>query len=378
MSGIYLHIPFCKKACHYCNFHFMTSLKLKDDMVDALCREIEMRADYLQERALASIYFGGGTPSILSKSDLEKILQTLSRYYSWNQDAEITLEANPDDLSKEKIAMLKGFGVNRLSIGIQSFFDSDLQWMNRAHHAGEAVSAILHSQKAGISNLTIDLIYGSPYTTHEMWQENIQKAVDMGVQHISAYCLTVEVKTALYDMIKKGRFQALNPDHANEQFAYLIETLTSQGYEHYEISNFAKAGHIAVHNTNYWKGEKYIGIGPSAHSYNGQTRSWNIANNKKYIDAISSGVLPTETEYLTQETLYNEYIMTGLRTMWGVNAERIRKVHAACYGYFMEAVKKPLSEALIVVEDNNYVLTLAGKYFADRIAMDLFYIEDED
>ncbi len=356
----------------------MTSLKLKDDMVDALCKEIEMRADYLSEKLVASIYFGGGTPSILNKIDLEKIFQTLYKHYSWNQDAEITLEANPDDLSKEKISILKDLGVNRLSIGIQSFFDSDLQWMNRAHHASEAVSAILYAQNAGISNLTIDLIYGSPYTTHAMWKENIHKAVDMGIQHISAYCLTVEEKTALHYMIKKGRFQALNPDYANEQFAYMIETLTSQGYQHYEISNFAKSEHIAVHNTNYWKGEKYIGIGPSAHSYDGQARSWNIANNKKYIDAISSDVLPMETESLSPETRYNEYIMTGLRTMWGVNVECIRDVHTPYYNYFMDAIRKPLSESLIMVKDNNYVLTTAGKYFADRIAMDLFYVEDEE
>lgn len=376
MSGIYLHIPFCKKACHYCNFHFMTSLRLKDEMVNALCKELEMRKEYLEDKHLASIYFGGGTPSILEKNDFEKIFETLSRYYKWDNQAEITIEANPDDLNKAKTMFLRQLGVNRLSIGIQSFIDTDLEWMNRAHRTEESIAAILNAQEVGINNLTIDLIYGSPYTTHEMWQQNVDMAIDMGIQHISAYCLTVEEKTALHHMIQKGRFLPLNADHANQQFEHLVQTLTNHGFQHYEISNFAKPGYIAIHNTNYWKGEKYLGIGPSAHSYDGKTRSWNIANNKKYIDAILEGNLPMEIEFLTPSMRYNEYIMTGLRTQWGVHLEKISAISPEYVHFFKKQIQQPMADNFVVIENDHYILTNAGKYFADRIAMDLFVVED--
>ncbi|MCZ2102560.1 MAG: radical SAM family heme chaperone HemW [Chitinophagales bacterium] len=376
MSGIYLHIPFCKKACHYCNFHFMTSLRLKDEMVNALCKELEMRKEYLEDKHLTSIYFGGGTPSILEKNDFEKIFETLSRYYTWDDQAELTIEANPDDLNKAKTMFLRQLGVNRLSIGIQSFFDTDLEWMNRAHRTEESIAAILNAQDVGINNLTIDLIYGSPYTTHEMWQQNVDMALDLGIQHISAYCLTVEEKTALHHMIQKGRFLPLNADHANQQFEYLVQTLTNHGFQHYEISNFAKPGYIAIHNTNYWKGEKYLGIGPSAHSYDGKTRSWNIANNKKYIDAILEGNLPMEIEFLTPSMRYNEYIMTGLRTQWGVQLEKISAISPEYVHFFKKQIQQPMADNFVVIENDHYILTNAGKYFADRIAMDLFVVED--
>ncbi len=376
MSGIYLHIPFCKKACHYCNFHFSTSLKLKHELIDALCREIGLRADYLGERTLSSIYFGGGTPSFLDKTDLEHIWDALHKHFAWDKDIEITLEANPDDLNYNKVKMLRDMGINRLSIGVQSFFDTDLQWMNRAHNEKEAVTAILNAQEAGITNLTIDLIYGSPYTTHSMWQKNIFKAMDMGIQHISAYCLTVEERTALHHMIKKGSFKPLNSESATEQFTYLMDTLTGNGYEHYEISNFAKPGFRAVHNTNYWQGVKYLGIGPAAHSYNGSSRSWNIANNKKYTDAITNGKLPQETEIITPAMKYNEYIMTGLRTVWGVETAYISNLGQAFLDDFLTNIEKHLISGDVMHHNNQYYLSRSGKYFADRIAMDLFWVEE--
>lgn len=376
MSGIYLHIPFCKKACHYCNFHFSTSLRLKVDLVKALCSEIEKRRDYLGSNVLSSIYFGGGTPSILEKDDLQLIFNTISKYFSSSDDIEITLEANPDDLTKPKVEVLKALGVNRLSIGVQSFFDSDLQWMNRAHTSGEATDAIRNAQDVGITNLTVDLIYGSPYLTHEMWHENVERVLNMGIQHISAYCLTVEEKTALHHMIKKGRFKPLDQDHANEQFAFLIDILTRNGFEHYEISNFAKPGFRALHNTNYWLGAKYLGVGPAAHSYNGVSRSWNIANNKKYIDTITEGQLPLETEYLTPSMRYNEYVMTSLRTSWGVDAAQIQDLYPDFLPYFEEYIKKHLEKGMVWVHDGHYVLTHEGKFFADKVAMDLFWVDE--
>lgn len=376
MSGIYLHIPFCKKACHYCNFHFSTSLRLKVDLVKALCSEIEKRRDYLGSNVLSSIYFGGGTPSILEKDDLQLIFNTISKYFSSSDDIEITLEANPDDLTKPKVEVLKALGVNRLSIGVQSFFDSDLQWMNRAHTSGEATDAIRNAQDVGITNLTVDLIYGSPYLTHEMWHENVERVLNMGIQHISAYCLTVEEKTALHHMIKKGRFKPLDQDHANEQFAFLIDILTKNGFEHYEISNFAKPGFRALHNTNYWLGAKYLGVGPAAHSYNGVSRSWNIANNKNYIDTITEGQLPLETEYLTPSMRYNEYVMTSLRTSWGVDAAQIQDLYPDFLPYFEEYIKKHLEKGMVWVHDGHYVLTHEGKFFADKVAMDLFWVDE--
>ena len=377
MSGIYLHIPFCKKACHYCNFHFSTSLLLKEEMIRGLCREIELRANYLGEKQLESIYFGGGTPSILEQADLERIFNTLAIHFNWDNDAEITLEANPDDLYPDKVQQLYNLGVNRLSIGVQSFFNSDLQWMNRAHNADEAVSAIRNAQEAGITNLSIDLIYGSPYTTHDMWAENIDKALEMGIQHISAYCLTVEERTALHHMIKTGKFKVLNSDHANEQFSYLIDTLTERGYEHYEISNYAKSGFRAVHNTNYWQGAIYLGIGPSAHSYDGHSRSWNVANNKKYIDALLSDTLPLETEWLTPAMRYNEYVMTGLRTTWGVDVNHIEALSTEFYNYFLDNIVSHVEEGLVIQQGQQYKLTPSGKFFADRVAMDLFWVDEE-
>jgi oxygen-independent coproporphyrinogen III oxidase len=375
MSGIYIHIPFCKKACHYCNFHFSTSLMLKDEMVDTICKEITLRHEYLKEKTLQSIYFGGGTPSLLDQRDLSKIMECLSKYYFWSSDAEITLEANPDDLNRDKIQMLKNQGINRLSIGVQSFFDEDLMWMNRAHHGQEALQSIQLAQDFGIHNITIDLIYGSPTTTMMMWEENVAKALSLKIPHISSYCLTVEDKTALHHHVKTGKSPEPDPEKSNQQFAHLIDTLVNSGYDHYEISNFGIPGHHAVHNTNYWKGVPYLGLGPSAHSYNGSSRSWNIAHNKKYIDHIQSDNLPSETETIHNTEQYNEYIMTGLRTMWGVAAQKIMEIGPEYYHYFYKHVHTQIQNGMISQDDDTYRLTQAGKFYADRVAMELFWDE---
>ncbi|MFZ1751594.1 MAG: radical SAM family heme chaperone HemW [Saprospiraceae bacterium] len=378
MSGIYLHIPFCKKACYYCNFHFSTSLAAKSEMVDAICKEIYLRKDYLNTMHLTSIYFGGGTPSLLSGEDFDKIFSSLAQYFTWDIITEITLEANPDDIQPTHLDIWKKMGVNRLSIGIQSFHDEDLIWMNRAHTAKEATQSIILSQDAGFNNLTIDLIYGSPTTSHGMWQHNLSKALEFDIPHISSYCLTVEEKTVLAHHIKKGLTTHPDPQKSNEQFATLVETLTNQNYDHYEISNFCKPGQYAIHNTNYWKGLPYLGLGPSAHSYDGSSRSWNVANNAKYMHSIGDDTLPIETEFLDTSTKYNEYIMTGLRTQWGVNKADILKFGDQYLVHFDQSVSLFLTNGMVSRSQNTYTLTAEGKYFADKIAMELFYVTDGD
>ena len=374
MSGIYIHIPFCKQACHYCNFHFSTSLRLKDEMINAICKEITLRKNYLANNILNSIYFGGGTPSLMNADDLSKIFETINKYFQWSPESEITLEANPDDVDNKKLKIFKTYGINRLSIGIQSFFDADLKWMNRAHNSKEALDSIKVAQGEGFSNISIDLIYGSPITSDDMWKKNIELALESDVPHISSYCLTVEEKTALFHQIQHKKTTAPDPERANIQFDALIKSLTSAGFDHYEISNFAKKHHIAIHNTNYWKGQSYLGIGPSAHSYNGQSRSWNVANNKKYIDSINKEILPIETEFLTPSIRYNEYIMTGLRTMWGVNSDEISVLGDMYRVHFLSNIVKEIDSGLVHICDDQYVLTERGKYFADRIAMNLFFV----
>jgi oxygen-independent coproporphyrinogen-3 oxidase len=375
MSGIYIHIPFCKQACNYCNFHFSTTLKLKDQIIASICKEIEIRKDYLSNKHLDSIYFGGGTPSLMNDNDLENIFKSLSENFTWDSSAEITLEANPDDITIEKIKLFKKWGINRLSIGIQSFYDEDLHFMNRAHNAGEAHNCIQYSQDGGIDNLSIDLIYGSNSTSNEMWLSNLHKAIEFDVPHISPYCLTVEDKTTLHHQIKEKKIQPLNINKASQQFELLFNTLTTHGFDHYEISNFAKPNNYALHNTNYWKGKDYLGIGPSAHSFNGSSRSWNVSNNKKYLDSLDLNIIPSEVECLTQADKYNEYVMTGLRTMWGINMENISK-----YGYefktlFLKDVQIQIDNGYIIENASHYILSTKGKFFADRIASELFWVD---
>jgi len=376
VSGIYIHIPFCKKACHYCDFHFSTSLKYADEMVEAICKEIKMKKNRISGQ-VGSIYFGGGTPSILSQPALQKIFDAINQTFSVDANAEITIETNPDDLTTQKLKVLKQLPVNRFSVGIQSFFSEDLIWMNRAHNAEEAEDCIKRSQDAGFENLTLDLIYGYPLLTDAKWINNISKAIDLRVPHISAYALTVEPRTALAHAIKNKKQTPVNDNQSAAQFVILMDKLVEVGFEHYEISNFAKPGCYAVHNTNYWKGVNYIGIGPSAHGFDGQNRFMNPANNSLYIEKLESNKLPEIVEELSLNDRFNEYLMTSLRTMWGADLQKIK----ADFGKdFLEETQHNLrgfeDKDWLVIEENNIKLSQNGKLFADHIASELFIIND--
>ncbi|MCJ0741313.1 radical SAM family heme chaperone HemW [Pedobacter montanisoli] len=372
MFGIYIHIPFCKQACNYCDFHFTTSFKNTDTLVDAICKEIILKKDRINS-AVSSIYFGGGTPSVLPAAQLQKIFNTIEKHFSIHTDAEITLEANPDDLGQEKIKALRLLPVNRFSIGTQSFYNEDLQWMNRAHNAEEAECNIKRCQDAGFENLSIDLIYGFPLLSNEKWKNNIQTVLDLQIPHISAYALTVEPKTALAVAIKKGKQTNVNDEQAADQFMILTELLAMNGFEHYEISNYAKPGRYAVHNTNYWKGVPYLGIGPSAHGFDGTQRYININNNTKYIESILQNQLPEHIEFLTEANKFNEYIMTSLRTMWGIDLKKIETDFGRAYADKVNTEIRPfLKENHVILENNRIVLTASGKLFADGIAAELF------
>lgn len=379
-AGIYLHIPFCKQACVYCNFHFSTSLKYKDDVLNALLHEIEMQRDYLQDTRIATIYFGGGTPSILPVSDINRLIDAIHRFYHVDALQEVTLEANPDDLDKHYLQDLKHTAVNRFSIGVQSFRDEDLKYMKRAHNAQQADYAIKAAQDAGFDNLSIDLIYGTPGLSDTAWKHNLHMVKTLGVPHFSSYALTVEDKTALHHAIAQKKTAPVDAAQAAGQFEILMEENARMGYEHYEISNLAKPGHYAVHNTNYWRGHSYLGIGPSAHSFDGASRRrWNVANNAVYAKSIlQEHKLPYEEERLTYTERLNEYIMTSLRTMWGCDLQRIALEWDNTCATLVEKGSHIFQEKKWVMqEDRKLFLTKEGKLFADRIAAELFISEDE-
>lgn len=373
MAGIYLHIPYCKKACHYCNFHFSTSLQTKNEFVPALLKELTLRKHFLHQEKIETIYFGGGTPSLLEFVELKDILEKIRENFDVTPGAELTLEANPDDITEGKVNEWVSLGINRLSIGIQSFFEEDLLWMNRAHNAQQAEECIRIAQQEGITNLTIDLIYGTPGLTNEKWFANLEKVKQLGIQHVSCYALTVEPKTALDLMIQKGKKEDVVPETQAEQFMMLMEWAASNGFEHYEISNFAKPGFRSRHNSAYWSGAKYLGLGPSAHSFDGKSRQWNVSNNSLYIKSIEGGILPVEEEQLTETQQLNEYIMTSLRTMEGTSLGTIRER----FGSPMEELvrqesERYLSTGKLQLINNRLILTREGKLFADGIAADLF------
>ena len=383
MSGIYIHIPFCKQACHYCDFHFSTSMKKKDDMVLALAKEIGMRKNELldsaqDENIIETIYFGGGTPSVLSNEEIIFLISEVYNNYNVVENPEITLEANPDDLSSERILELSNSPINRLSIGIQSFYEDDLKMMNRAHNSAEAKKCLEEATKY-FDNISLDLIYGIPGLSNEMWRQNIQTALDFGIPHISSYALTVEPKTALSKLIQTGKIAAPQDEVASNHFMILVDMLQSNGFIHYELSNFGKENYFSKNNSAYWLGKKYIGIGPSAHSYDGEKRGWNIANNSLYIKAIQNNELPIETEVLTISDRYNEYIMTGLRTIWGVSLDRIENEFGQGYlNYLHKQSQKFLNDDLLSSENNILKPTLKGKFLTDGIASDLFYLNLEE
>lgn len=377
MSGIYIHIPFCKQACHYCDFHFSTSLKKKEVMVLALAKEIEMRKSEFQEEIVETIYFGGGTPSILEISDLKFLIDAVYRNFKVAENPEITVEANPDDLTENRIIELSKNKVNRLSIGIQSFFEDDLKLMNRAHNVEEAKSCLKIATQY-FDNISIDLIYGIPEMSNEKWLQNIETALSFKVPHISSYALTVEPKTALHSFIQKGIIPQPDDEVAQEHFQILVDKLSENEFIHYELSNFGKENYFSKNNSSYWLGKKYIGIGPSAHSYDGKNRGWNVSNNSLYIKSIQENKLPIEIETLTKTDRYNEYVMTGLRTIWGVSLNKIEQEFGETYLHYLnQQAAKFIEDHLLFVDDHILRTTKKGKFLSDGIASDLFLLNLE-
>ena len=375
MSGIYIHIPFCKQACFYCDFHFSTSLKKKDDMISSLVKEIEIRKDENRNEIVETIYFGGGTPSVLSVEEIQTLIDAVYKNHTVAKNPEITLEANPDDLSEDKIIELSKSPINRLSIGVQSFFEKDLKLMNRAHNSEEAKNCLSIATRY-FKNISVDLIYGIPGLSNEEWKENIQTALSFGIPHISSYALTVEPKTALESLIKKGKIANVDDELAQEQFHILIDELEQQNFIHYELSNFGKENYFSKNNTAYWLGKKYLGIGPSAHSFDGEQRSWNVRNNAKYIKSLQEDTLPIEREVLSKTDQYNEYIMTGLRTIWGVSLQRIEQEFGEKYlKYLQNQTKKYLNQDLLYLEKDILKITKKGKFLSDGISSDLFMLD---
>lgn len=372
MQGVYIHIPFCRQACSYCDFHFSTLLKNKSDLIDALIAEIDLRKNYLEAPSLDSIYFGGGTPSLLDKEELDRILSALSKHFSWKPDAEITIECNPDDLSQEKLKELRSAGFNRLSVGLQSFNDEELKWMNRAHDAQQSEGSIKAAQDAGFGNISIDLMYGSKFQDERSWEGTLQKAIALGVQHISAYNLTAEPKTAFGTAVKKGLEPAVDDEKSARQFLMMIEMLEKNGFIHYEISNFGKKDRFALHNSNYWKGRYYLGLGPSAHSFNGKERQWNVSNNSSYIKALTQRLPFFEIETLSNDNRYNEYVLTGLRTIWGCDVIYIEKTFGAEAAAHFKKIIGEYMPLQVSQNENSYALTREGRLLADKIAMELF------
>ncbi len=370
MAGIYIHIPFCRQACHYCNFHFATSLHYKPELVHTLVKELELQKNYLNSEKIETIYFGGGTPSLCTKSELQNLLTKIHSVFIVSSDAEITLETNPDDITEENLIGWKEIGINRLSIGVQNFFEEDLKWMNRAHNAEQASRSIELAQQNGFANISVDLIYGTPLLSNEKWKQNVDTAINYHIPHLSCYALTVEPKTPLQKMIALHKAEDVDPGKQSEQFLLLMQWLEDAGYEHYEISNFAWPGWRSRHNSSYWQGKKYLGIGPSAHSFNGSSRQWNISNNNQYIESISKGIIPFEKEVLTPIQQMNEYIMTSLRTMEGLNLNKLEKTSTE---QLLSTAERFINSGKMLLKENSLILTKEGKLLADGIAAELFF-----
>jgi oxygen-independent coproporphyrinogen-3 oxidase len=375
VAGIYIHTPFCKRKCAYCDFYSVANNTMQDEFTKALLKEIELKKNYFSEESVQTIYFGGGTPSMLKVKDLENILNQLKKYYSVAEENEITLEANPDDLSLEYLKTIKKLGVNRLSIGIQSFIERDLKVMKRQHTVNQAIKAVEQAQNAGFKNISIDLIYGLPDLTNQEWEQNVQNAIDLNIQHISAYHLTIEPGTLFYKFNENGKLNLPDENESINQFKLLQEKLAQYGFVHYEISNFAKDGFLSLHNTNYWMNVKYLGLGPSAHSFDLTSREWNISNLRVYINEILKGKLPIESEKLSTNEKYNDYILTSLRTMWGLNTEIIKKEFGKDYEiFFLRNSKKYLDKNLIIQNNHQFKLTDKGIFISDHIISNLLWV----
>ena len=374
MAGIYLHIPFCKRKCAYCDFYSVANKSYLEDFVNAICTEIKLQSEYLGDEKIQTIYFGGGTPSMLSSGNIEKILKEIYIYFEVEKNNEITLEANPDDLNEKYLKSIFDVGINRLSIGIQSFNDFDLQFMRRKHTVNQAVSSVTEAQSAGFKNISVDLIYGLPDLSIKKWEENIDQAIKLNIQHISAYHLTIEPNTLFQKLNKSKKLNLPTENESLEQFQSLVEKTKENGFLHYEISNFAKDGSISLHNTNYWMGVKYLGLGPSSHSYNLTSRQWNISNLRTYMDTISIGKIPFEIEILEEKEKYNDYVITSLRTMWGLNTEKIKKEFDKKYlKYFLSKTENLVNENFLKKSGNYFILTEKGMFISDNIITSFLY-----
>ena len=373
MAGIYIHIPFCKSKCAYCNFFSLASESKINDYVEALKKEIVLRKNYLGGEIVKTIYFGGGTPSLLSVKNIEEILELLNKNYEIIPNPEITLEINPDTIDREKMSSLKKIGVNRMSVGIQSFDDEDLRYLGRRHDSRHAMQVLEDLKQTDFEKITLDLIYGMPTLTEEKWNKNLDIFFSTGITHLSAYALTVEPKTILGQRIEKGELQSVSEEVTIRHYNILVERTKENDFEHYEISNFAKEGFRSQHNSIYWRDEKYLGLGPSAHSYDGNSRQWNISNLTKYIQLVGDAELFYEKEILSTEDKFNEYVMTSLRTSWGCDIEKIERDYGKSYAHhFLKNIKKYLENGEMLKENNTYSLSEEGKLFADGIAADLF------
>lgn len=372
MSGIYIHIPFCKKACHYCDFHFSTQLDGINNLVDAIIREISLTKTYLADRNISTIYFGGGTPSLLSVEHFNDIFLALREVYDLSNVKEVTVEINPENYNPEFISGILKLGVNRFSVGIQTFDNDALKWMNRSHIASQSIAAIKGIQSLGIDNISIDLIYGLPSSSHAIWEQDLITAMELRVNHISAYCLTIEQDTVFGRLKNKNKMKFASEDFEIVQFEMLKQTLVKNNFEQYEISNFCKKDSESIHNTNYWKGVPYLGLGPSAHSYNITSRQWNVKNNEIYIRNILSNNIPCESEQIDDRTRVNEYILTSLRTKWGIDLSYLEEIAMQHYGSIKDHLQKYEGEKMILINNHCAVLTAPGQLLADHISAELF------
>lgn len=375
MAGIYIHVPFCKTRCIYCDFYTRTDISPKNNYVQALCKEIELRKGYISGEKIKTIYFGGGTPSQLSYNDFSRIFETIYNQFDVDPTTEITMEANPDDLTSHYLHILQKLPFNRLSIGIQSFNDDELKFIRRRHSAAKAKEVVQLCKSLGYNNISIDLMYGLPDQTMEIWQKNLDEAISLGIQHISSYHLIYEQGTRLYRLFKSGDVKPVDEDLSVDMFSVMIDKLSIAGFEHYEISNFAKNGLYSKHNSSYWLGEKYLGLGPAAHSFDGQNRAWNIASISKYIDGITQGEPAIEVEVLDTNTRYNDFILTGMRTKWGVNLTELEKQFGTeIKNYCIKNVQKYINQGFVFQEDNVLKLTRTGIFISDGIMSDLMWV----
>jgi len=374
LAGIYLHIPFCKRKCAYCDFFSLANAKHQDDFVQAILQEISLQQHYLDNERVQTIYFGGGTPSLLSVGQLDEILNALHKNFSIDKNIELTLEGNPENLTQPFLRDLKSLGFNRLSIGIQSFNDDDLMLMRRTHHAQTAVNSVYNAKNQGFNNISVDLIYGLPNLTQQKWEKNLEQTFLLDVHHISAYHLTIEPKTLFKKWYDENKIYLPKEEESLEQYQLLVEKTAANGFLHYEISNFAKDGFLSLHNTNYWMGVKYLGLGPSAHSYNLTSRQWNISNLHVYLSEISKGNIPCERENLSLQEKYNDFIITSFRTMWGLSLEKLVLNFGPSYKkYFLKTVKKYLDDDFCIQKHGQIKLSEKGMFISDHIMEDLFF-----